>query len=123
MNNTFSKPLPIETYKIKSVWRDFGSDNGQPVFKKYVVDLEGDAYKDDPSIRSFEFKPVEKYVTFNFGDGLFGIKVLKEKKLSNEKIQNLPSGSNNLIDQVNSLLEKKDTAGIRILLKDMQEDK
>jgi len=48
---------------------------------------------------------------------------LKEKKLSNEKIQNLPSGSNNLIDQVNSLLEKKDTAGIRILLKDMQEDK
>jgi hypothetical protein len=123
LNATFAKPLPVETYKIKSFWKDFGSDRGKAYFNGYVVDLEKDAYKDDPAIRTFEFKPDAKYASFNFEDGLFGIKVLKEKKLENEKSKNLPGNTNDLTHRVDSLLINKDTAGIRILFEEMQGDK
>jgi hypothetical protein len=85
LNATISKPLPTETYKIKSVWKEYESDNGRVVFKGFVADLEGDAYQDNKLFRRFSFDPGTKHIHLDFDEGFFGIKVFRDKTVEDNE--------------------------------------
>jgi hypothetical protein len=77
LNDSFKGEAYEETYKIVAIER---------VHKAYVFSLEGEAYEDQVYLRTIKDNETyeklgNEYLSLSFANGLFGVKVVENKRL------------------------------------------